>query len=253
MEHVAAIPAGIRNPSRSSILHRTVNGFNRIFASLGRVLFGIGDEPRRAPRRWWEEADESLPAPEPAPSARRSISLPKAGAPRQLSLRGFDLSADSPASPAAPRAIAPAAVPAAVAEPESAPAPAAEPAARRLPGAVGFSTRSGTLTALVDLVSRPSAPAVPVTRPLAIREAERAAAIASAVPQRGAVARQLILSQSLYRGSVSDVAKHPSVPRRAILPRFQLFEGEAGVVQDKDGGFLIPARGKKARGNVFFV
>jgi hypothetical protein len=105
----------------------------------------------------------------------------------------------------------------------------------------------------VDLVSRPAAPAVPVTRPLVLRESERVATMANAVPQRGAVVRQLVLSQSLSCKRAGEIRQAPAVPRTAVLPRFQLFAGSESVVCGKDGGIRIPSRGQKARGNVFFV
>lgn len=116
--------------------------------------------------------------------------------------------------------------------------------------------RGGMVETIVSpLTSHSSAKRVATTK----RAAANAPAIPiTAVPRQttaeGAIGRQLLLSQSLYYSSGSEEPRRYSVPRRALLPRFQLFAGGDGVISDGRGHFSIPHRGPKSqRGRVWFV
>jgi|LSQX01.1.fsa_nt_gb hypothetical protein len=80
----------------------------------------------------------------------------------------------------------------------------------------------------------------------------KAVATTKVIQARGDVARHLLMSQSISSGK--EHARRFSVPRRALLPRFQLFEGAAGVVEDERGNMKLPWRSmRKQRGRVWFV
>ena len=119
-------------------------------------------------------------------------------------------------------------------------------------------------------VPAPAAPAAPVVRSTIVSVRPRSRATGRAVvttrveaPVRvsavattpatalGVMARQLVKSQSISSGK--EEARWFSVPQRALLPRFQLFEGADAVTED--GGSLTigsPAT-RSQRGRVWFV
>ena len=67
----------------------------------------------------------------------------------------------------------------------------------------------------------------------------------------GVMARQLVVSQSISSGK--EEARWFSVPQRALLPRFQLFEGGDAVTED-GGSLTIASPATRAqRGRVWFV
>lgn len=80
----------------------------------------------------------------------------------------------------------------------------------------------------------------------------RVAAIASA-PSRThhAMARQLVLSQSISSGR--EEARWFSVPQRALLPRYQLYEGAVGVMETRRGLVIAPPATRAQRGRAWFV
>ena len=79
-----------------------------------------------------------------------------------------------------------------------------------------------------------------------------AAAPSAAVAASRAIARHLVMSRSIYSGP--EATRRFSVPRRALRPHFQLFEGAEGVIEDEQGGFRLNQREVKTqRGQVWFV
>ena len=98
--------------------------------------------------------------------------------------------------------------------------------------------------------SRRTARVVATTR---ARPATRVVAVSKAVSTaKGDVARHLMMSQSLSSGR--EESRWFSVPQRALLPRFQLFEGAAGVTEETGGILRVHSRSKRAqRGCVWFV
>lgn len=68
---------------------------------------------------------------------------------------------------------------------------------------------------------------------------------------RGAVARQLVMSQSISSGR--EEARWFSVPRRVLLPRYQLFEGAEAVTEERGGLRLATRSMRTQRGHVWFV
>ena len=74
----------------------------------------------------------------------------------------------------------------------------------------------------------------------------------AATAARGAVARQLVLSQSISSGR--EESRWFSVPQRVLLPRFQLFEGADAVTEDETGRLRMGSPSTRAqRGRVWFV
>jgi hypothetical protein len=74
----------------------------------------------------------------------------------------------------------------------------------------------------------------------------------TAEAQRGAVARQLVASQSISSGK--EESRWFSVPQRVLLPRYQLFEGSDAVREDSCGGLSLVSRSMRTqRGQVWFV
>ena len=97
--------------------------------------------------------------------------------------------------------------------------------------------------------SRTTARVVATTR---VARATRVAAVPkAATPVRGAVARQLVLSQSISSGK--EEARWFSVPQRVLLPRFQLFEGADAVSEGPDGLRIGSPSMRTQRGRVWFV
>lgn len=181
---------------------------------------GIGPEAQREPEEanWWDREDAL------APPESRSIPM---GFARQAEL--FDESGQAAYQPLVrpplPVADAPPEIP---------------PAARTIPQTI-VSVRSKSKTTARVVATTRVAPAV------------RVASVAKAAsPVRGAVARQLVMSQSISSGR--EEARWFSVPQRALLPRFQLFEGSDAVTEDKAGGLRIdPPAMRTQNGRVWFV
>lgn len=79
-----------------------------------------------------------------------------------------------------------------------------------------------------------------------------AAAPAASVAASRAIARHLVMSRSIYSGP--EATRRFSVPRRALRPHFQLFEGAEAVVEDDRGGIRLNQRELRTqRGQVWFV
>ncbi len=96
--------------------------------------------------------------------------------------------------------------------------------------------------------SRTSARVVVTRRTAATRVAAVTKSVGTA---RGAVARQLLMSQSISSGR--EDSRWFSVPQRVLLPRYQLFEGADAVTEDP-GGLRVGARSMRTpRGHVWFV
>ena len=67
----------------------------------------------------------------------------------------------------------------------------------------------------------------------------------------GVMARQLVKSQSISSGK--EEARWFSVPQRALLPRFQLFEGSDAVTEDGGSLTIASPATRPQRGKVWFV
>jgi len=197
--------------------------FHRVVEYLGSALFGIGAGRRAEPEKWWEK--DATPAEQPD---RKPLAFGQQGV-----LTGFG-----------DRELA--GVPAAAAD---------RPAGRGNRALVvpGAAAAPAAETTLVSSVSSTAA-ARPVATTKRVAAVHAAAPAVSAVREEGAIARQLLLSQSLYFSSGREEPRRYSVPRRALLPRFQLFAGGDGVVSDGRGHFTLPRRDLKSqRGQVWFV
>ena len=97
--------------------------------------------------------------------------------------------------------------------------------------------------------SRTTARVVATTRVVAAPRVSSVSKAASA--GRGAVARQLMASQSISSGK--EEARWFSVPQRVLLPRYQLFEGSDAVTED-EGGLKVGSPSMRAQsGRVWFV
>jgi len=202
-----------------SIEVRGSRAVHRILSFLGAFFLGIGPAAQREEeeRNWWDRE----------PSADEADSVPVTFG-RQTEL--FDETGQAAYSPPA-RIEAPAAV---------APVPAAAPAAARPAPRTVVSVQSR---------SRRTARVVTTTR---AAKAIRVAAVPRAASAGGDVARHLLMSQSLSSGK--EEARWFSVPQRALLPRFQLFEGADGVTEEAGGSLRLASRSLRTqRGRVWFV
>ena len=134
----------------------------------------------------------------------------------------------------------PAAARAALPEPVAAPVRPAAPVAPKPMAQTVVSVHSKSAsTARVVATTR----VAPATRVAAVAKSTTAA--------RGAVAFQLVRSQSISSGR--EESRWFSVPQRVLLPRFQLFEGAAAVTED-EGGLRIGSPSTRAQhGQVWFV
>ncbi|NLG35502.1 MAG: hypothetical protein GX548_09140 [Lentisphaerae bacterium] len=199
-----------------SIEVRGSRTIHRILSFLGAFFLGIGPEAERGKKseNWWDCEDAPVSGGEP-------VTLTFG---RQTEL--FDDAGQAVFTPAEPSAEAPVSAPPAV-------------ASRVLPQ-TRVSVRSPSKTSSRVVVTR-RAPAV--TRVAAVPK--------TAGATRGAVARQLILSQSISSGR--EDSRWFSVPQRVLLPRYQLFEGSDGVSEDP-GGLRVGGRSMRTqRGHVWFV
>lgn len=119
------------------------------------------------------------------------------------------------------------------------PVPAARPAAPAV---------SQTIVS-VHSKSRTTARVVATTR---VEVPVRVAALAKAgAAPRGAVARHLVMSQSISSGK--EESRWFSVPQRVLLPRFQLFEGADAVTEGPEGLRIGSPSLRSQRGRVWFV
>lgn len=142
----------------------------------------------------------------------------------------------------------------AVSLPEARPAEAARPAPRRATPRVVPNTVVSAQTRVNGKIM-----GITVTRastldaPLAsARAAAVAKAPATAVAASRSIARHLVMSRSLYSGP--EEARRFSVPRRALRPHFQLFEGAEAIVEDDRGVIRLNQRELRTqRGQVWFV
>jgi hypothetical protein len=97
--------------------------------------------------------------------------------------------------------------------------------------------------------SRTTARVIATTR---VVSATRVASVSrTATRGRGAVARQLMMSQSISSGR--EEARWFSVPQRVLLPRFQLFEGSDAVTEDEAGLRIGSPSMRTQSGRVWFV
>ncbi len=134
---------------------------------------------------------------------------------------------------------APVPTPASVTRSDSMILPGARPAMVSIPRTVvsvrSRSTSSARVVATTRVVSAPRVSAVAKTKTAA----------------RGAVAHQLIMSQSISSGR--EESRWFSVPQRVLLPRYQLFEGADAVTEDR-GSLRVSSRSMRTqRGHVWFV
>ena len=97
--------------------------------------------------------------------------------------------------------------------------------------------------------SKTTARVVATTR---VARATRVSAVAkTATAARGGVARQLVMSQSISSGR--EESRWFSVPQRALLPRYQLFEG-ADAVTEEGGRLRVGSPSTLSQhGQVWFV
>lgn len=97
--------------------------------------------------------------------------------------------------------------------------------------------------------SKTTARVVATTR---VARATRVSAVAkTATAARGGVARQLVMSQSISSGR--EESRWFSVPQRALLPRYQLFEG-ADAVTEEGGRLRVGSPSTLSQhGHVWFV
>ena len=140
----------------------------------------------------------------------------------------------------------------AVSLPEARPAEAARPAPRRAaPRAVPNTVVSAQTRVNGKIMGITVTRAATLDAPVA-RTAAVAKAPAAAVAQSRAIARHLVMSRSLYSGP--EEARRFSVPRRALRPHFQLFEGAEAIVEDDRGVIRLNQRELRTqRGQVWFV
>ena len=134
-----------------------------------------------------------------------------------------------------------------VAPAERAPVPTAAPAVA--PAAKTAAPAGPRTIVTVHSRSRTAARVVATPR---VAAATRVAAVAkTAASARGEVGRHLVMSQSISSGR--EELRWFSVPQRALLPRFQLFEGADAVVEER-GSLTVGSPATRAqRGRVWFV
>lgn len=132
-------------------------------------------------------------------------------------------------------------------------APPSEALPRETPVSVTPSAAVRPITRTVVSVQSRSRQTARVVSTFRARPATRVTAVSKAVrASHGDVARHLMMSQSLSSGR--EESRWFSVPQRALLPRFQLFEGAAGVTEETGGILRVHSRSKRAqRGCVWFV
>ena len=117
--------------------------------------------------------------------------------------------------------------------------PEAKPAAPTIPQTIVSVHSKSRITARVVATTR----VVPVTRVSSVAK--------TATVARGAVARQLLRSQSISSGK--EESRWFSVPQRVLLPRYQLFEGADAVTEDGGGLRIGSPSTRTQHGQVWFV
>ena len=188
---------------------------------MGECILGVGSGARREKEEnWWDRETPSAHVDESAPVIFG----------RQTEL--FDETGQAVFTPAEPAAELTIETPAAAPVPKYAP--------RVVPQTI----------VSVQSRSRTTARVVATTR---AASATRVAAVAkTASAAHGAVARQLMMSQSISSGR--EESRWFSVPQRVLLPRYQLFEGAEAVTEEEGGGLRLGARSMRGqRGHVWFV
>jgi hypothetical protein len=203
-----------------SIEVRGSSPVHRLLSFLGAFFLGIepGAPQERDAENWW---DRDAPAANPSASGPMTLG-------HQAEL--FDDAGQVAAEPLA-RTAPPGS--------DARPMPGAKSAAKTIP-----------LTLVsVQSKSRTTARVVATTR---VISATRVSSVAKAsTTARGAVARQLMLSQSISSGR--EESRWFSVPQRVLLPRYQLFEGAAAVTGE-GGNMQIGSPSTRAqRGQVWFI
>ncbi|MDY0145674.1 MAG: hypothetical protein RBS84_06770 [Kiritimatiellia bacterium] len=208
------------NFATGSIEVRGSGTVHRILSFLGAFFLGIGPaaQREREDENWWDRE----------PQLRGDDSVPVVFG-RQTEL--FDETGR----------VAYEAAPSSEALPREVPVPVAAPVAvRSAPRTVVSVQSRSRRTARVVATTR----ARPATRVVAVSKA--------ASTTKGDVARHLMMSQSLSSGR--EESRWFSVPQRALLPRYQLFEGADGVTEETGGILRVNSRSKRAqRGCVWFV
>lgn len=192
----------------------------RILSFLGAFFLGIGPAARRErdDENWWDRE----------PSPREDDVAPVVFG-RQTEL--FDETGEVAYEAVRPHEARPQETPVSVA-----PSVAVRPAPRTV---VSVQSRSRQSTRIVSTTRSHPATRVAVVSKAASRS-------------QGDVARHLMMSQSLSSGR--EESRWFSVPQRALLPRYQLFEGEAGVTEETNGRLRVNTRSKRSqRGCVWFV
>jgi hypothetical protein len=209
---------------------RGSGGFHRILDALGRFFLGIGGDapaPRRrgAQDRWWDREDDVTEAPD-AGAAPLAMTLGE-----QATLFDDEGRVTVGAVPEAEPVLEP-----------------VRPAVRRIVPKTVISAQTrvnGRITGIT--VTRAATLDAPVEHTTAVAKAPTASVAASR-----AIARHLVMSKSLYSGQ--EESRRFSVPRRALRPHFQLFEGAAAIVEDDHGGIRLNQRELRTqRGQVWFV
>lgn len=77
-------------------------------------------------------------------------------------------------------------------------------------------------------------------------------AVTKGAVAEGDIIRGLAMSQSISISSGMEERRRFSVPRRFLLPRYQLMTGYEGVVADKQGGLRVARVPEAARGRTLF-
>jgi hypothetical protein len=77
-------------------------------------------------------------------------------------------------------------------------------------------------------------------------------AITKGAVAEGDIIRGLAMSQSISVSSGMEERRRFSVPRRFLLPRYQLMTGYEGVVADKQGGLRVARVPEAVRGRTLF-
>lgn len=77
-------------------------------------------------------------------------------------------------------------------------------------------------------------------------------AITKGAAAEGDIIRGLAMSQSISVSSGMEERRRFSVPRRFLLPRYQLMTGYEGVVADKQGGLRVARVPEAVRGRTLF-
>jgi hypothetical protein len=193
---------------------------HRVLSFLGAFFLGIGPaaQPEREEENWW---DRDVSSSNSADSVPMSLG-------HQAEL--FDHAGQVAVKPLE-RAVLPVADTWSIPETTS--------AAQAIPQTIVSVHSKSKVTARVVATTR----VVPVTRVSSVAK--------TATVARGAVARQLIRSQSISSGR--EESRWFSVPQRVLLPRYQLFEGADAVTEDGGGLQIGSPSTRKQHGQVWFV